>query len=130
MSDELMVRSLALLAGSIDAQDEREQQAGERCGVSRAEHGCDWPDAVAERVLVLTAALTAERKAREQAEQERDRLQARVTALEAAMNPQDIADAVAALAPQDGHAAGCSRIGKPCECELHGHKVSPQDGQP
>jgi chromosome segregation ATPase len=44
----------------------------------------------------------AEKRA-EQAEQERDRLQRRVNALEAAMNPQDVAAVDAALSPQDGH---------------------------
>lgn len=40
-----------ILLGAINAQDEREHVAGEHCGVSRLEHGCDWPDAVAERVV-------------------------------------------------------------------------------
>lgn len=41
--------------GSMRAQDERERQAGERCGVPTTEHGCDWPDAVADAVLGLRA---------------------------------------------------------------------------
>lgn len=39
--------------GAMAAQDERERLAGERCGISTEEHGCDWPDAVAERVVHL-----------------------------------------------------------------------------
>lgn len=45
----------ALLRGAIAAQDEREQRAGERCGVSRGECGCDWPDVVADEVLTVRA---------------------------------------------------------------------------
>jgi hypothetical protein len=44
---------VALLRGTIDAQDERERLAGERCGVSYSENGCDWADAVADRVIFL-----------------------------------------------------------------------------
>lgn len=33
-------------------RDEREKLAGERCGVSRDVHGCDWPDGVAEVVAI------------------------------------------------------------------------------
>lgn len=43
------------LQGTIDAQDERERKAGEKCGVPYAESGCDWPDNVAEKVLALQA---------------------------------------------------------------------------
>jgi hypothetical protein len=43
-----------LLRGALYAQDERERQAGDKCGVSWQESGCDWPDAVAEKVLALT----------------------------------------------------------------------------
>ena len=39
--------------GAMVAQDEREQRAGALCGVPWAEHGCDWPDAVAEEVCAL-----------------------------------------------------------------------------
>ena len=41
------------LAQGAIPQDEREAKAGELCGVSRKRFGCDWPDAVAEEVLVL-----------------------------------------------------------------------------
>ena len=44
---------MALLEGAMAAQDEREKQAGELCGVSYLENGCDWPEAVAETVLAL-----------------------------------------------------------------------------
>lgn len=43
--------------GAMRAQDEREQRAGDRCGVSRAAHGCDWPDAVAEALLFARLAV-------------------------------------------------------------------------
>jgi hypothetical protein len=46
-------QQVAMLTGALAAQDEREGQAGELCGVSREVHGCDWPDAVAEAVLGL-----------------------------------------------------------------------------
>lgn len=46
-------RQVATLQGAMAAQDEREQRAGERCGIERGVTGCDWPDAVAEEVLVL-----------------------------------------------------------------------------
>lgn len=42
-----------MLRGAMKAQDERERKAGELCGVSWEENGCDWPDAVAETVIVL-----------------------------------------------------------------------------
>jgi len=45
--------------GAIAAQGEREQQAGERCGVPTLIHGCDWPDAVAEKVIAQRSALQA-----------------------------------------------------------------------
>lgn len=44
-----------LLRGAMTAQDDRERQAGEKCGVDYATSGCDWPDAVADRVLHLRA---------------------------------------------------------------------------
>lgn len=47
------------LKGALAAQDEREQKAGDLCGVSRVERGCDWPDAMAERVIVLEATIAA-----------------------------------------------------------------------
>ena len=43
----------ARVMGAMDAQDDRERQAGEKCGVSYEEYGCDWPDAVADKVLAL-----------------------------------------------------------------------------
>lgn len=55
-----------ILRGSIAAQDERERLAGEKCGVDWEMHGCDWPDAVAERVLWLRSEVDrlAERNAK------------------------------------------------------------------
>jgi hypothetical protein len=53
------------LQGALAAQDARESAAGERCGVSRTIHGCDWPDAMAEAVLARDAqivTLTAQRE--------------------------------------------------------------------
>lgn len=44
-------QEIALLKGAISAQDEREQKAGERCGVPYEQYGCDWPDWMAEKVL-------------------------------------------------------------------------------
>lgn len=41
------------LAGLIESQDRREREAGDKCNILWAEHGCDWPDAVAERVVHL-----------------------------------------------------------------------------
>jgi hypothetical protein len=41
------------LTGAIKAQDERERQAGIRCEVPYELSGCDWPDAVAEKVAEL-----------------------------------------------------------------------------
>lgn len=40
--------------GAMGAQDERERVAGELCGVNAMEHGCDWPNAVAERLVQRT----------------------------------------------------------------------------
>lgn len=39
------------LRGAMAAQDERERQAGDRCGVSAVVHGCDWPEAVADALV-------------------------------------------------------------------------------
>lgn len=47
------------LKGAMAAQDEREQQAGVLCGISWVEHGCDWPDAIADHVLALRARIVA-----------------------------------------------------------------------
>lgn len=44
---------IALLRGAMDAQDERERLAGKKCGVSYSENGCDWSDAVADKVIFL-----------------------------------------------------------------------------
>ena len=43
------------MRGAMRAQDEREREAGARCGVGAELHGCDWPDAVADQVLMLKA---------------------------------------------------------------------------
>lgn len=39
----------------LAAQDEREKAAGAKCSVPYEQHGCDWPDAVADEVLALRA---------------------------------------------------------------------------
>ena len=49
------LEEITLLKGAMAAQDEREQKAGERCGVSYEQHGCDWPDWMAEKVLSQSA---------------------------------------------------------------------------
>ena len=49
----------APLRGTIAAQDERERRAGERCGVSHEQHGCEWPEWVADEVLKLKARIAA-----------------------------------------------------------------------
>lgn len=41
------------LEGALDSQDERMRKAGKACGILFEEHGCDWPDAVAERLVHL-----------------------------------------------------------------------------
>ncbi len=41
------------LLGALRAQDERERLAGVKCGIPWEEHGCDWPDAVADEILRL-----------------------------------------------------------------------------
>jgi len=46
-------RETAMLRGAMSAQDEREREAGKLCGILWEEHGCDWPDAVAETVITL-----------------------------------------------------------------------------
>ena len=50
---ERLQQEITHLRGALSAQEERERQAGARCGVPYELSGCDWPDAVAERVLVL-----------------------------------------------------------------------------
>lgn len=52
-----------LLRGSVEAQDEREQRAGEKCGEPWHLNGCDWPDAVADVILGLKADLASTRDA-------------------------------------------------------------------
>ncbi len=42
---------LILTRGAMIAQDEREEKAGDRCGVSYMRYGCDWPEAVADELL-------------------------------------------------------------------------------
>jgi hypothetical protein len=61
--------ALAAARGAMEVQDERERAAGERCGVSQMERGCDWPDAVADLVIHL-------RKQRDEAIASRDALSA------------------------------------------------------
>jgi hypothetical protein len=53
---------LATAKGAISAQDEREANAGVKCGVAYELSGCDWPDAVADEVLRLKADLAALRE--------------------------------------------------------------------
>jgi hypothetical protein len=50
---ESLLKQIELLKGAIAAQDSRELLAGIKCGVPYEEHGCDWPDAVADKVLEL-----------------------------------------------------------------------------
>ena len=56
--DELLAQRNDAL-GAMAAQDEREKVAGEMCGVLHHLHGCDWPDAVAERVVSLEEKILA-----------------------------------------------------------------------
>jgi hypothetical protein len=101
-------RERNIMALAIPLEDELADRIDEACKHLAMQDGFTL-DGIA-RLLIDTQRRMAvdwvtigdERRQREQVEQERDRLQARVTALEAAMNPQDIADAVAALSPQDG----------------------------
>jgi len=67
-----------LLKGAMAAQDGREQAAGERCGVSALEHGCDWPDAVADSVVDLRRQLAG-------AEAERDHWEGRAAKFRAVL---------------------------------------------
>jgi hypothetical protein len=57
---ERLHNDLRLARGAMAAQDERERVAGDRCGVSYLDHGCDWPDAVADVVVTLRDALAKE----------------------------------------------------------------------
>ena len=41
------------LEGAMDSQDNREREAGEKCDIPYSEHGCDWPDAAADRIIFL-----------------------------------------------------------------------------
>jgi hypothetical protein len=56
-----------LSRGAGKAQDEREMDAGKKCGIPWIQHGCDWPDAVADEVLSLRSQLAA---AQEEAREE------------------------------------------------------------
>ena len=51
--NRMLRAEVVLLRGAMESQDERERQAGERCGVPYLEYGCDWPEAVADVVIVL-----------------------------------------------------------------------------
>jgi hypothetical protein len=53
---------VSLLRGTIEAQDGRERAAGAACGVPYEEHGCDWPNAVAEEVARLRHIITGHEK--------------------------------------------------------------------
>ena len=61
------------LRGAMAAQDSRERAAGEKCGVLYEHNGCDWPDGVADYVLLL-------RGQWQEAAKERDALRARIEA--------------------------------------------------
>lgn len=50
MTEQEQIR---LLKQTLDAQDEREKEAGKRCGVPWEEWGCDWPDRMADVVIDL-----------------------------------------------------------------------------
>lgn len=60
---EQLRAELAQMRGAMNAQDGRERAAGEACGVSWLEHGCDWSDAVAEAVCSLRAELERKEEA-------------------------------------------------------------------
>lgn len=50
---------VANLIGAMAAQDAREAMAGALCEVPYAEHGCDWPQAMADTVIHLRARVAA-----------------------------------------------------------------------
>lgn len=52
---EALVEEVRSLRGAIASQDARERAAGEKCSVPYDEHGCDWPDAAAEKIVFLRA---------------------------------------------------------------------------
>ena len=52
---ERLRKDLELTRGAMAAQDQREREAGEKCGVSWLEVGWDWPNWVADEVLSLRA---------------------------------------------------------------------------
>lgn len=54
---EWAANEITTLRGAMNAQDEREARAGERCGLHYEHHGCDWPDAAAEEILSLRKAI-------------------------------------------------------------------------
>lgn len=56
---ELLKDTLAGLRSAMTKQTERERRAGEHCHVPYVVHGCEWPDAVAERILFLEAEVAA-----------------------------------------------------------------------
>jgi hypothetical protein len=47
--------TIRLLRGALEAQTSREREAGVSCQVPYEQHGCDWPDGVAEVVIGLRA---------------------------------------------------------------------------
>ena len=53
---------LITVRGAMASQDSRQVVAGMKCGVFYSDHGCDWPDTVADEVLRLDAELAALRK--------------------------------------------------------------------
>lgn len=59
VEDPVGAQELRYLRGAIDAQDERERVAGERCGVPYDHAGDDWPEAVADKVLELRGTIDA-----------------------------------------------------------------------
>lgn len=60
-----LVAEVKALQGAMDSQDGREREAGAKCGIPWEEHGCDWPGAVADRVIHLRAEVKALRAALE-----------------------------------------------------------------
>jgi len=84
---------VATLKGAMAAQDERERLAGDQCGVPWQEHQCDWPDAVAEALIVSREreypGYKREKVLRCAAEAERDKLRAAVTAIYTAVRDDE-----------------------------------------
>ncbi|SRR5579871_858965 len=46
-----LIAALREARGAMAAQDERERKAGEACGVKYEQHGCDWPEWVADALM-------------------------------------------------------------------------------